>query len=129
MILNKKLSTTLDEICYNCPSEICTYIKYCRDLEFSAIPDYNYVFSLFQNVMKRENINLNDWEFEWLNLDVDHHDNTKSDINNKSIPYVTDDVNKTFNLSSFNKLNLSIEESSPKKPNIKNSSSRKESAS
>jgi len=41
MILDKKLETSLDELCEGLPIEFKVFIKYSRELKFEQEPDYN----------------------------------------------------------------------------------------
>jgi len=38
---------------------------YCRQLTFTGDPDYNYIYSLFNNCMARNNIDTQTPEFIW----------------------------------------------------------------
>lgn len=59
-----KINTSLDILCDTLPHEIIDYIKYCRDLKFTEVPDYKYLRGLFKNVMKRKGL-LWDYKYSW----------------------------------------------------------------
>ena len=46
-ILQCKLKVTVDELCKDCPSEFKSYMKYCKELEFTDKPDYKALKELF----------------------------------------------------------------------------------
>lgn len=41
------------------------YIQYCRNLQFEEKPDYNYVRSLFKNLMMRMKFEY-DGQYDWV---------------------------------------------------------------
>ena len=45
-----KIYTSLDKLCNNYHGNFMKYIEYCRKLEFTAAPDYDYMISLFRGV-------------------------------------------------------------------------------
>ena len=62
-IMKKNLD--LEEFCKYMPKEIIIYMEYCRNLEFEQKPDYDYLRSLFENILKFKGIN-NDLQFSWI---------------------------------------------------------------
>ncbi|AYV78436.1 MAG: serine/threonine protein kinase, partial [Edafosvirus sp.] len=58
----KKLCTTLNELCGDIPICFKKLIQYSRNLKFDEMPDYNYLKSLFISACKDNNI---DPIFEW----------------------------------------------------------------
>ena len=64
-IYTMKKNLNLDEFCKNMPREIIYFMNYTRGLEFEQKPDYNYLRSLFENVLK-ENRTTNDLHFSWI---------------------------------------------------------------
>ncbi|OMJ88129.1 hypothetical protein SteCoe_10036 [Stentor coeruleus] len=63
-IFEKKRATSLDELCSDFPIEFKAYLDYCKRLSFDESPDYNYLKSLFRQVLSREQISL-DTVFDW----------------------------------------------------------------
>ena len=64
LISEMKTSTSLEQLCENCPKEFFTYLEYCRSLPFDALPDYAYLKSLFKSLFDRMGYladNLFDW--------------------------------------------------------------------
>lgn len=68
-IYKKKRTTAIANIIKDLPEEFYDYIQYCRLLRFSENPDYNYLKTLFKNILDRHNIkmdNIFDWNLEAL---------------------------------------------------------------
>jgi casein kinase 1 len=63
-IKNKKIKTTVDELCKNLPIEFKLYLTYIRSLKYKEKPNYNYVKNLFFDMSKRMNIKL-DYNYDW----------------------------------------------------------------
>ena len=59
-----KSSTTPESLCKGLPEEFASFIKYCRNLEFEKDPDYDYLKSLFKNILSRNPIK-NELFFFW----------------------------------------------------------------
>ncbi|GLV38342.1 Casein kinase Ialpha [Carabus blaptoides fortunei] len=59
-----KLSTTIEELCDGLPEEFSTYLKYCRGLKLTDVPNYEYVRQLFDQVARRMNVSY-DNVFDW----------------------------------------------------------------
>ena len=64
-ILEKKINTSLDELCIGLPKEFKDFIKYSRDLEFEQEPDYNYLNKLLLNVGNKNGINIDKVKYDW----------------------------------------------------------------
>jgi serine/threonine protein kinase len=64
MIGNKKIETTITELCSNLPTCFYHYIEYCRNLKFDEQPDYNYLKNLFYKCAKELNIQI------YLDMDI-----------------------------------------------------------
>lgn len=63
-ISEKKLTTSIDELCRGYPAEFSTFLTYCRSLKFEEKPDYNYLRGLFRNLFHREGYTY-DYIFDW----------------------------------------------------------------
>ena len=61
-IMEIKIETSPEELCKNFPQEFTLYIKYCRKLEYEEEPDYKYLMSLFNNILRRYSENIYDWD-------------------------------------------------------------------
>ena len=64
-ILNKKKSTTAEELCQGFPKEFVEYVKYTRNLEFEADPDYKFLHGLLVSVLKKQN-EVYDFWYDWV---------------------------------------------------------------
>lgn len=60
---NMKLSLSLENLCANMPVCFIHYLQYCRNLEFSETPDYDFLIGLFATTIKENNYNCT---YEWL---------------------------------------------------------------
>lgn len=64
-IREKKKQTTVEQLTRNVPEEFSKYILYCRGLQFEEKPDYNYLRSLFKQIMSRIGYDY-DGAFDWI---------------------------------------------------------------
>lgn len=62
-----KESTSIEDLCSECPSEVKEYFQYCRSLNNEDKPDYTYLRDLFKNILKRENQKY-DYDYDWKAL-------------------------------------------------------------
>lgn len=63
-ISEKKISTSLEELCRGYPAEFIAYLVYCRELRFDEDPDYVYLRSLFRVLFHRQGFTY-DYVFDW----------------------------------------------------------------
>ncbi|KAF2588428.1 hypothetical protein F2Q70_00042153 [Brassica cretica] len=66
-ISEKKVSTPIEVLCRNQPSEFVSYFRYCRSLRFDDKPDYSYLKRLFRDLFIREGYQF-DYVFDWTVL-------------------------------------------------------------
>ena len=64
MLLLKKYTPSKD-LCRNLPPQFADYIDYCKKLSFEQDPDYEYLRSLFIDVLEDYN-RFNDMKFSWI---------------------------------------------------------------
>ncbi|KAH0913650.1 hypothetical protein HID58_036971 [Brassica napus] len=64
-ISEKKVSTPIEVLCRNQPSEFVSYFRYCRSLRFDDKPDYSYLKRLFRDLFIREGGYQFDYVFDW----------------------------------------------------------------
>lgn len=50
-IQHKKLSTSIQELCFGLPPEFCEYMTYVRNMTFTQEPDYNHLKNLFKRLL------------------------------------------------------------------------------
>ena len=63
-ICEKKRDTTPKDLCSGFPSEFENYISYTRNLQFTEVPDYNYLRDLFKNVIRKSGFSI-DFFYDW----------------------------------------------------------------
>lgn len=66
-ILEDKESVPLTQLCADCPVEFITYLKYVRNIEFAAEPDYDYLRDLFRQAFNRIGYKR-DYIYDWTYL-------------------------------------------------------------
>lgn len=65
LILDKKNSTPLEELCRGCPQEFQEFLQYCRDLKFDAKPDMAYLRGIFRQLYENKGYaNVLEWDWE-----------------------------------------------------------------
>ena len=67
-IRDVKTSTAIELLCKDFPEEFCTYIKYCRKLNFEDVPDYKYIRKLFKDLFLLKGFEL-DYIYDWVILE------------------------------------------------------------
>jgi len=63
-IMEKKLSTPVDELCKGFPVEFAHYITYCRGLRFDEKPDYIYLKKLLKDLFVKSGYEQ-DYVYDW----------------------------------------------------------------
>ena len=56
-----------EKLLHNGPKELIDYLNYCKQLQYEQDPDYNYLISLFKDLVTKtvkENI---DYQYDWVN--------------------------------------------------------------
>ncbi|CAF1329798.1 unnamed protein product [Adineta steineri] len=66
-INEKKMSTSVEELCKGYPAEFQTYLTYCRSLRFTDKPDYSQLRDLFRSLCHRQGFSY-DYIFDWATL-------------------------------------------------------------
>ena len=56
-----------EQLCENLPREFVDYVKYVKNLEFEENPDYNYIKSLFEKMIKKKEYDEKNLYFSWIN--------------------------------------------------------------
>ncbi|OAQ59463.1 casein kinase I isoform delta [Pochonia chlamydosporia 170] len=64
LIKQKKMSTTIDDLCKGLPDEFATYLRYTRSLQPIKKPDYAYLLGLFHNLFVAQGFQYNN-VFDW----------------------------------------------------------------
>ena len=103
-ILYKKQYITPEQLLTGFPSELVNYLKYCKYLNYDQEPDYNYLSSLFVNIIKNELNSEIDYKYDWIKNDIDLQKSIREN-------YITKDgINNSYlnNSSMINNINNSI---------------------
>ena len=66
-IRDKKLETSIEELCVGVPQEFAQYMNYCRSLKFEDRPDYGYLRKLFKDLFYKMGYEY-DYVFDWMIL-------------------------------------------------------------
>ena len=67
LIFKMKKNLPLTELCEGCPDFMVTYIKYCRLLKYTEVPNYYYLISLFIQEMNKHEYKL-DYKYDWASI-------------------------------------------------------------
>ena len=63
-ICEKKKSTSAKDLCCGFPVEFENFVSYTRNLEFTQVPDYNYLRNLLRRVIKKNGDSI-DFYYDW----------------------------------------------------------------
>jgi casein kinase I homolog HRR25 len=66
-IMEKKMTTSTEELCSGFPDEFVTFLDYTRSLRFDQKPDYAHLRNLFRESFVRREYQ-NDYVFDWTSL-------------------------------------------------------------
>ena len=74
-----------DELCAGLPTEIYKFLKYVQNLDFEEKPNYDYLRSLFIDLLKKKGITYNErLVFSWVNPKISKCKSPSNMINRKS---------------------------------------------
>ena len=63
-ICEKKKDTSAKDLCCGFPIEFENFVDYTRNLEFTEVPDYNYLRNLLKNIIKKSGSTI-DFFYDW----------------------------------------------------------------
>eukprot|EP01107_Rhizomastix_libera_P002269 TRINITY_DN1397_c0_g1_i2.p1 TRINITY_DN1397_c0_g1~~TRINITY_DN1397_c0_g1_i2.p1 ORF type:complete len:495 (-),score=78.37 TRINITY_DN1397_c0_g1_i2:120-1604(-) len=66
-IVEKKISTPIELLCKGLPTELSTYLTYCKALHFEDKPDYEFLRKLLRSAFAREGFKY-DGIYDWMLL-------------------------------------------------------------
>lgn len=66
-IMEKKINTSVEELCSTHPEELAGYLSYCRGLRFEDRPDYGYLRRILKDLFLRQNYEY-DFIYDWTQL-------------------------------------------------------------
>jgi len=82
-ISEKKMSTSIEQLCKCYPSEFATYLNYCRALRFDDKPDYSFLRQIFRSLFHRQGYTY-DYIFDWNLLRVKIQEGSREESRQKS---------------------------------------------
>ena len=65
-IKEKKLSTSINELCEGLSSEVVKFMTYARELKFDVKPDYIFLKNIIRQIMKDNKLAFSTYKFDWL---------------------------------------------------------------
>jgi len=80
-IKEKKISTSLEDLCKGLPDEFKTFIQYSRDLKFEDRPDYSYLKNLARQIAESNNLTFDNNKFDWI---VKQNEDRKKEEHNEN---------------------------------------------
>jgi hypothetical protein len=57
-----------EKLCENLPVELIDYMKYVKNLQFEENPDYGYLKFLFEKMIKKQGLEIENLYFSWISL-------------------------------------------------------------
>ena len=63
-ICEKKKETSAKDLCAGFPKEFEDFVTYTRNLQFTEVPDYNYLRNLLKSILKKNGFS-NDFFYDW----------------------------------------------------------------
>ena len=63
-ICEKKKETSAKDLCAGFPSEFETFVSYTRNLQFTEVPNYNYLRNLLKTILKKGGYTF-DFDYDW----------------------------------------------------------------
>ena len=88
-ICDKKKATSARELCSGYPKELESFISYTRNLEFTEVPDYDYLRKLLKSVITHEHKTI-DFFYDWCKVKPNIKPNDIIYKNNYNIKYDED---------------------------------------
>ena len=112
-IMEKKLSTSPDELCKGFPKQFADYIRYTRNMAYEQQPDYDYLKNLFITTLNSEGFNIDcyyDWDKQTIQytrsfktlVPINHpisniNNNNNNKLANSYYPNKTNNINRGNN--------------------------------
>ena len=63
-ILEKKVDTSVEDLCKQFPHEFTVYLNYCKSIRFEDKPDYNYLKRIFKELFFKMGFQM-DFVYDW----------------------------------------------------------------
>ena len=65
-IKDLKIKYKLSDLCHGYPKECAMFIQYARNMKFESRPDYNYLRGLLRKAAKKNNLQFDSKNFDWI---------------------------------------------------------------
>ena len=105
-IMEKKMSTSPEELCEGFPNQFTEYIKYTRNLKYEENPDYDYLKNLFVSMLNSDGFEVDcyyDWDKETIKYFRDFKNEDNKNGNNNNINDISSpNTNKQINSKDVN---------------------------
>ena len=108
-IYKMKKNVTPEDLCKSLPPQMAEFTKYVKQLEFEQEPDYNYLRSLFNSILKQRKKDFDTLTFSWIKYsDMKNFKNPINPATRKDSPQgrlykkIQDKLNRERNNSSDN---------------------------
>eukprot|EP01105_Mastigella_eilhardi_P026644 TRINITY_DN779_c0_g2_i5.p1 TRINITY_DN779_c0_g2~~TRINITY_DN779_c0_g2_i5.p1 ORF type:complete len:441 (+),score=119.70 TRINITY_DN779_c0_g2_i5:59-1324(+) len=85
-ISEKKLATTVEQLCKGFPPELTTFLKYTKSLRFEDKPDYSYLRKLLRDLFIREGYKY-DGMYDWTLIQLNNKANPGRQLISTTSPY------------------------------------------
>ena len=113
-IKEKKINTSLDELCEGLPEEFKEFLKYARNMKFEEKPDYEYLKGLLQKVADKNNIDINAVKYDWVIKGVEYEEKDESKDEDK-IKLNDDRSEENYNADDEKEISLDSEKCDDRK--------------
>ena len=104
--MEKKMSTSPEELCEGFPNQLIEYIKYTQNLKYEENPDYDYLKKLFVSILNSDGFEVDcyyDWDKETIKYIRDFkNDNNKNDNNENKYFISSLNTNEQLNSKDIN---------------------------
>lgn len=78
-IMQKKLGTSIDNLCKGFPPEFAAYLTYCRNLTFEESPDYAFLRNMFKDLFQKSGFEYDNM-YDWVFVSKDKKDQEKGQM-------------------------------------------------
>lgn len=83
-ILEKKIETTVEDLCKNFPTEFTIYLNYCKSIRFEDKPDYSYLKRIFKELFFKQGYQY-DYMYDWNVLRLRKHNLQEDSKSNRRV--------------------------------------------
>ena len=104
-IMEKKMSTSPEELCEGFPNQFTEYIRYTRNLKYEENPNYDYLKNLFISVLNSDGFEVDcyyDWDKETIKYFRDFKNDNNKNVNENKYLISSLNTNKQLNAKDVN---------------------------